>query len=95
MQLKDIEKIFVHWSESILINNELGNVPENSGDILKEVDPIEFDNLIKRASSLVGPGYDKICLTVTLKDGTVYGENGGCKFYLVPSKDSLVKLLDA
>ena len=93
MKLEDIEKVFVHWSESSLINDELGNVPEDSGDILKEVNPIEFDELIKRASALVYAGYDKTCLRVTLSDGTVYGKNGGCKFYLTPAKDSLVKLI--
>jgi hypothetical protein len=93
MELKDIEKVFVYWSESSLINDELGNVPEDSGDILKEVNPVDFDKLIKRASALVHCGYDKTCLKVTLTDGTVYGENGGCKFYLTADKDSLVKLI--
>lgn len=93
MEIGDIEKVFVHWSESCLINDELGNVPEDSGDILKEVDPLEFDDLTRRASALVPAGYDKTCLKVTLKDGTVLGKNGGCKFYLTPDKDSLVKLI--
>ncbi len=93
MKLDDIERVFVHWSESSLINDELGNVTEDSGDILREVNPIEFDGLIKRASALVTAGYDKTCLRVTLKDGTVYGENGGCKFYLTSAKNSLVKLI--
>ena len=73
-----------------MINSELGNI---DGDIDKDVDPVEFDNLVKKASALVGPGYDKTCLTVILNDGTVYGHNGGVKFYLTPSKDSLVKLI--
>lgn len=91
MELSDIKSVYVHWSESSLINKELSHV---DGDINKEVDIAEFDDLVRRAAALVGPGYDKTCLTVTLQDGTVWGKNGGCKFYLVPGKDSLLKLLD-
>jgi hypothetical protein len=90
MKLEDIKSVFVHWSESELINTELG---EDEGDINKEVDPVAFDDLVKRASALVSPGYDKTCLTVEFRDGTVYGKNGGCKFYLTRSKDSLLKLI--
>lgn len=93
MELTDIKRIFVHWSESELINNELGNVPEDSGDILKDVDPAEFDDLVRRASKLVQTGYDKTCLMVEYADGSVDGKNGGCKFYLTREKDSLLKLL--
>ena len=91
MELSDIKSVFVHWSESGLVNSELGH--DEEGDINKDVDPVAFDDLIRRASALVPPGYDKTCLTVVLNDGTVYGHNGGVKFYLTPSKDSLVKLI--
>jgi len=91
MELSDIKRVFVHWSESSLINDELGCDEES--DINKDVDPVTFDDLIKRASALVLPGYDKTVLTVHLHDGTIYGHNGGVKFYLTKSKDSLVKLI--
>jgi hypothetical protein len=92
MELSEIKSVFVHWSESGLINAELGH--DDEGDINKEVDPATFDDLVKRAAALVPPGYDKTCLTVTFHNGTVYGKNGGCKFYLTPRKDSLVKLIE-
>jgi hypothetical protein len=94
MGLKDIKSVFVHWSESKLINDELGNVPEDEGDIRKEVDPVVFDDLVKRASALVVTGYDKTCLTVTFHDGRVYGANGGFKTYLTKSKDNLMDLIE-
>ena len=91
MELKDIKRVFVHWSESDLINIELGS--DDDGDINKEVDPAAFDDLVKRAAALVCTGYDKTSLTVYFSDGAVYGKNGGRKFYLVRSKDSLLKLI--
>jgi hypothetical protein len=90
VEISDIKSVFVHWSESGLINSELGH--DEEGSISKEVDPVVFDDLVRRASALVGPGYDKTCLTVELHDGEIWGKYGGCKFYLTPSKDSLVKL---
>ena len=75
MELSDIKSVFVHWSESGLVNSELGH--DEEGDINKDVDPVAFDDLIRRASALVSPGYDKTCLTVVLNDGTVYGHNVG------------------
>lgn len=92
MELSNIKSVFVHWSESELINSELGH--DKEGDINKDVDPVTFDDLVKRASALVPPGYDKTCLTVEFQDGTIYGKNGGCKFYLTRSKDSLLKLIE-
>ena len=92
MKLSDIKSVLLVWSESSLINKELNQ--EDVDPINKYVDPIEFDDLIKRASALVDSGYDKTCLTVEFQDGTIYGENGGCKFYLTPNKDSLLKLIE-
>lgn len=90
--LDDIKSVLLRWSESELINKELN--PENNDPIDKYVDPIEFDKLISRASQLVGQGYDKTCLTVEYKDGSIDGKFGGVKFYLTRSKDSLMKLLE-
>lgn len=90
MELTDIKSIFIHWSESELINKELGHDEEDN--INKEVEPVAFDDLVKRASALVSLGYAKTCLTVHFHDGTVYGKR--CKFYLTRSKDSLLKLIE-
>lgn len=92
MELSDIKSVLLVWSESSLINQELNQ--EDVDPINKYVDPVIFDDLIRRASALVGPGYDKTCLTVEFQNGTIYGKNGGCKFYLTPDKDSLLKLLE-
>lgn len=89
VKLEEIESVFVHWSESELINAELGH--DEEGDIDKKVDPIAFDDLVRRASALVPPGYDKTMLTVYLKDG---GEITYVKFYLTREKDSLEKLIN-
>ena len=89
MILSDVESVFVHWSESVLINDELGH-NENTGDIDKQVDPVEFDHLVQRAANGVFSGYDKTKLTVKLKNGEVYDE---VKFYLTQDKGSLVRLL--
>ena len=88
--LSDIGKIKVHWSESSLINDEMG-CDENC-DIEKEVDPVIFDDLIKRAAKKVGGGYDKTSLSVWAKDGSyIYDE---CKFYLSSNDSSLLNLLN-
>lgn len=89
VKLEEIESVFVHWSESELINSELGY--NGDGDIDKEVNPLEFDDLIRRAAALVPPGYDKTTLTIKLKDGA---EIDYCKFYLTKPKDSLEKLIN-
>lgn len=92
MELSDIKSVLLVWSESSLINQELNQ--EDADPINKYVDPVVFDDLVRRASALVGTGYDKTCLTVEFQDGTIYGKNGGCKFYLTPHKDSLLKLIE-
>lgn len=89
VKLEEIESVFVHWSESSLISAEMGYNDE--GDIDKEIDPVVFDDLVRRAAALVGPGYDKTRLTIKLKDG---GEINCVKFYLVPGKDTLEKLIN-
>ncbi len=89
MKLEDIRSVVVHWSESILINDVLGC--NNDGDIEKNVDVYEFNDLIKAASSEVGIGFDKTALTITLKDGLKWCKER--KFYLTKAKDTLIKLI--
>lgn len=89
MKLEDIESVHFHWSESGLINDELGNNSE--GDIEKTVSAETANDLICRASKLVGVGYDKTPLTVKMKDGRTYCRE--VKFYLTKRKDSLLRLI--
>lgn len=90
MELSNIKSVFVHWSESNLINKEMGH-DENS-DIEKEIEPAVFDDLVRRSAAEVGPGYDKTVLTVHYNDGTK--PDIEIKFYLTPEKDSLLKLIN-
>ena len=87
-RIEDIETIIVHWSESKLINDELGG---NDGDIEKEVDPVEFSNLILRASSKVKSGFDKTNLSIKLKHNIIWCEKH--KFYITNSI-SLLKMIN-
>jgi len=88
--LAELESITVHWSESNLINDELGH--DDDGDIEKQVDPVIFDDLIKRAAVKVGSGYDKTLLSVTLKNGLPWCLE--TKFYLNTNTKSLIGLLN-
>jgi len=89
MELKDIKSILVHWSESALINEELGCNEDD--DIEKVVEVKKFDDLIHRASKLVDVGYDKTTLSITMKSGEMLCKQ--CKFYLTPENDTLLKLI--
>ena len=88
MEMKDIKNVKIHWSESALINKELGC--DSSGDIEKYLTPIEADDLIKRAAPLVGSGYDKTSMTVTFFNKKTWDQ---VKFYLTPQKTGLLELL--
>ena len=89
MKLEDIKTVTVHWSESEYINDTLGC--DDDGDIEKEVDVFAFDSIIKHASKLVGPGYDKTSLTIVFNDDSYFSN---VKFYLIESRDSLIKLIN-
>ena len=88
--IDDIENIKVHWSESNLINDELGC--DDNCDIEKNISPVEFDDLITRAAKKVGGGYDKTSLSVKLKNGTQWCSNS--KFYLNAQDSCLLDLLN-
>jgi len=83
-----IKKVFVHWSESELINEEMGD--DDNGDIDKFIDPIKFNKLISVASQLVPAGYDKTELTIEMENGDLIKDQ---KFYLTAYRDTLVKLI--
>lgn len=89
-RIEDIETIICHWSESNLINDELGG--DDSGDIEKQVEPKVFDDLICRAAKLVGSGYDKTSLSVKLKSGLQWCKES--KFYLTTQDTGLMNLLN-
>ena len=89
-KIEDIESIIVHWSESSLINDELGN--DENHDIEKTVDPVVFDDLVTRAAKKVGGGYDKTSLSVKLKSGLQWAKED--RFYLSVQDSGLLNLLN-
>jgi hypothetical protein len=89
--LDDIAKIKVHWTESDYINESLG--VDDDGDIEKIVDASLLNGLIRDACTLVPIGYDKIVLSVKLKDGLQWCDQ--CKFYLNSNKKDLLTLLNS
>ena len=88
--INDIKGIHVHWSENNHINTTLGC--DEWGDIEKPVDVFAFSMMVELASKEVKSGYDKTCLTVTMKDGTKWADD--MKFYLTAKEDCLLKLLN-
>lgn len=87
--LDDIKSVKFQWSESGLINKELGNDAE--GDINVEVDAAKADDLIRRAALLVDGGYDKTPLTITLHDGTIWCRE--LKYYILRRTTGLLDLI--
>ena len=88
MVIDDIKTVYVHWSESEYINEKLGC--DQFDDINKEVDKLQFDRIIKEAAPLVGIGFDKTSLTITMHNGEVHDE---IKFYLTGKKNGLIELI--
>jgi len=88
--LDELKSITVHWSESNLINDELGC--DDNCDIEKQVDPVAFDDLIKRAALTVGEGYDKTFLSVEHKNGFYWCREH--KFFLCKHTKGLIELLN-
>ncbi len=89
--IDDIESIKVHWSESCFIN-EVMKCDENS-DIEKEIEPSDFNDIVKIAATKVESGSDKTSLTVILKNGNIWCSES--KFYLNKAKKDLISLLNA
>lgn len=89
-KIEDIETIVVHWSESKIINDELGH--DENYDIEKNIEPAKFDEIVKRAAMSVEGGYDKTNLSVTLKNGTQWCKQS--KFYLHQNDAGLLMLLN-
>lgn len=90
MKLEDIKSVKVHWSESELINNAIGC--DDSGDIEKEITPIEADKLIKDAAKTIRSGYDKTFMTIRF-NGEKQKQWLNVKFYITGRTTSLVKLI--
>lgn len=89
-KLDDIESVLVHWTESILINDELGC--DERDNIEKLVDAVFFDGIIQRAEKTFGLCYDKISLSVKLKNGALWCRKE--KFYLYRGDFGLIELLN-
>ena len=88
IQLSEIGKITVHWSENEHFYDVLGE--DENGDIEKTVSPTGFAKLVEEAAKKVS-GYDKTCLTVTKNSGLIWAKE--CKFYL-HKDDDLYMLLN-
>jgi len=88
--IEDIDSIKVHWSESSLINEELGC--DDDGDIDKWVTPEEMHILIQKAGKLVGSGFDKTSMTIKLKTGDLWANNS--KFYIANGDNCLLNVLN-
>lgn len=93
MLLEDILKVRVHWSESVLLNDEIGidDVLGGNGDIETDITAEQADDIISRAAKLVDGGCDKTVLTIYLKTGKVFCE--GIKFYITRKTTGLLNLI--
>ena len=89
-KIEDIDNIKVHWSESQIINDELGF--DDNGDIEKIVSPADMQKLIHKAGSHVGCGYDKTSMTVTLRGGLKWATES--KFYICAGDNCLLNVLN-
>ena len=89
-KIEDIDSIIIHWSESIVINVELGC--DDNSDIEKEVTPEKAEALIRKASTNISAGYDKTSMTVKLKDGSVWATES--KFYICRGDSDLLSVLN-
>ncbi len=82
-----IKEVFVFWSESTLINNEMG--ADESFDINKAVSIDEFNALADKAAQLVDGGYDKTKVKVIFHDGSEFN----CRLDITKSNKCIVELL--
>ena len=82
-----IKEVFVFWSESTLINNEMGT--DESFDINKAVSVDEFNALADKASQFVDVGYDKTKVKVVFHDGNEFN----CRLDITKSNKCIVELL--
>jgi len=89
-KIEYIDSIKVHWSESMIINDELGH--DDDGDIEKWVTPGCMQTLIHKAGKDVGCGYDKTSMTIKLKSGLVWASES--KFYISQGDDCLMNVLN-
>lgn len=88
--LDDVKHITVHWSESSVINDELGC--DDNCDIEKVLLVDEFSNLLKLAEKEITSGYDKTSLTVTLENDTQWCFES--KFYICKGDSDLLAFLN-
>jgi hypothetical protein len=89
MLLADIAGVHFHWSESGLLNSELGK--NSDSDIETEVDAVRANELIVKAAKLVKGGYDKTVLTIRLVNGRVFCNE--IKFYITRKTAGLLDLI--
>lgn len=91
MKIESIKQVYVHWSESGLINDALG-CDENC-DINKWISPAKADDLIIDAAKQVNSGYDKIVLTIDFHGEIPSGDWQYNKFCITKSTKGLLDLI--
>lgn len=82
-----IKEVFVFWSESTLINSEMG--ADENFDINKAVSIDKFNELADKAAQLVDGGYDKTKVKVTFHDGSEFN----CRLDINKGNKCIVELL--
>lgn len=82
-----IKEVFVFWSESTLINNEMG--ADENFDINKAVSIDEFNVLAVKAAQLVEGGYDKTKVKVIFHDGNEFN----CRLDITKGNNCIIELL--
>lgn len=82
-----IKEVFVFWSESTLINSEMG--ADENFDINKTVSIDKFNELADKAAQLVDGGYDKTKVKVTFHDGNEFN----CRLDINKGNKCIVELL--
>jgi hypothetical protein len=88
--IDDIEVIEIHWTESNHINEMMG-CDENC-DIEKPINPYELESMIGVTVHQLGSGYDKISLSIELKNGLQWCKES--KFYISADVKCLLDLLN-
>lgn len=88
--IDDIEVIEVHWTESNYINKMM-ECDDNS-DIEKPINPYELEAMIGVTVIQLESGYDKISLSVELKNGLQWCKES--KFYISKDVKCLLDLLN-
>lgn len=82
-----ITEVFVHWSESGVVNDELGC--DENFEINKAVSIEKFEEVAAKAAEAVESGYDKTKVDVRFNDGSVMN----LRLDITKTEKSLIELI--